>query len=92
MKSADPAAAAGQEKEDVLPLLTGKRVLVVEDNQLNAEIEKAILEKAGIIVAIAENGRIAVDAVKNAGDSTYDAILMIRCACGEPAPCIDSVR
>jgi len=76
VKSADPAAAAGQEKEDVLPLLTGKRVLVVEDNQLNAEIEKAILEKAGIIVAIAENGRIAVDAVKNAGDSTYDAILM----------------
>jgi CheY-like chemotaxis protein len=56
--------------------LVGKRILVVEDNQLNAEIGQAILEKAGVIVSVAENGRIAVELVKSVGENYYDAILM----------------
>ena len=59
---------------------TGKRLLLVEDNEMNREIATDILEEAGFTVESAEDGDIAVDAVKNAaraGDPRrYDAILM----------------
>ena len=56
--------------------LVGKRILLVEDNELNREIVLDILEDEGILVEEAEDGDIAVDMVRNAPDTYYDAILM----------------
>lgn len=54
----------------------GKRILVVEDNELNREIVKAVLEETGFEVEEAENGAVAVDKIKTAGAIYYDVILM----------------
>ncbi|GEM_PF-3631106 len=61
-------------KEDVV--LDGKRVLLVEDNEMNREIADEILTEAGLIVEAAENGKIAVDMVTDKGINYYDFILM----------------
>ena len=52
---------------------TNKKILLVEDNELNYEIAKTVLEEAGFIVDGASNGK---DAVDKASDNTYDVILM----------------
>ncbi len=63
-----------------MSVLEGKRVLLVEDNELNCEIAKDILEEYGIIVDTAENGEIAVEYCRKAvieGLRNYpDLILM----------------
>ena len=53
-----------------------KRLLLVEDNQINMEIAKMILTQAGFMVETAENGKIAVDMVAASDPDYYDAILM----------------
>ena len=68
--------AVERQNDETIRLLAGKRVLVVEDSELNAEIEKAILEKAGMMVEVAENGQVALDAIKAADENQYAAILM----------------
>ena len=52
----------------------GRNVLLVEDNELNREFVKEILEDCGIIVSEASNGREAVKKVEK--DDAYDFILM----------------
>lgn len=54
----------------------GRRILLVEDNDFNMEIETELLREAGFIVDTAVNGKIAVDKVKNAGPGDYEVILM----------------
>ena len=54
----------------------GFKILVVEDNELNLEISKDILESAGVVVESAEDGSIAVDRLKEKGPDYYDCILM----------------
>ena len=54
----------------------GFKVLVVEDNALNLEISKDILETAGVVVESAEDGSIAVERLKEKGPDYYDCILM----------------
>lgn len=56
--------------------LTGRRVLLAEDNELNAEIAKAILEDVGIVVDVADNGSGCVDAIMDSPAGYYDMILM----------------
>ena len=56
--------------------LTGKRVLLVEDNELNTEIALAILETAGFVVETAADGSEAVALVKEKDAGYYDLILM----------------
>ncbi len=53
-----------------------KRLLLVEDNQINMEIAKMILQQAGFTVEVAENGQIAVDMVSDAESHYYDTVLM----------------
>ena len=53
--------------------LAGRRVLVVEDNEINQEVATAILAEAGLVVGIAANG---ADAVREAAANRYDLILM----------------
>lgn len=60
-------------------IVTGKRILLCEDNELNAEMTKELLEDAGIIVEEVSNGRDAVLKVKNNLEYYYDAILMDIC-------------
>ena len=53
-----------------------KKVLLVEDNEMNREIATEILEEAGLIVDTAEDGEFAVKAVEENGTDAYDFILM----------------
>ncbi len=55
---------------------TGKRLLLVEDNIINAEIAREILSGVGFEIDIAENGKIAVEMVEAAEPDHYCAILM----------------
>lgn len=55
---------------------SGKRLLLVEDNELNREIAHDILEEYGFVIETAEDGDIAVDMVKNAALGYYHLILM----------------
>ena len=55
---------------------TSKRVLLVEDNELNREIAAEILGMTGVAVDIAENGKIAVEKVVTAPEKWYDLIFM----------------
>ena len=56
--------------------LEGKRILLAEDVEINAEIIKSILEMKGIVVDIAFDGLDAVEKYKNHDENYYDAILM----------------
>jgi CheY-like chemotaxis protein len=66
--------AQRQEQEaGALKHIQGARLLLVEDNEINQQVAREILEGAGLNVAIASNGQEAVDAVK---ENQYDAVLM----------------
>ena len=56
--------------------LNGMKILLVEDNELNMEIAKVILEGEGIDVMTAENGQIAVNMFNNCPEGIFDAVLM----------------
>ena len=67
-----------REKDDstaqAMHQLAGSRVLLVEDNEMNQELELELLKSAGMDVALAGNGREALDIL--AHDSAFDGILM----------------
>lgn len=56
--------------------LENKKVLLVEDNEMNREIASEILKEVGLIVETAEDGEFAVKAVEDNGTDFYDYILM----------------
>jgi signal transduction histidine kinase/DNA-binding response OmpR family regulator len=53
--------------------IVGAEILLVEDNDINQQIAVELLEMAGLVVTVANNGKIAVEAVEN---KTFDAVLM----------------
>ena len=55
---------------------SGKKVLLVEDNELNREIATALLEEIGIIVDSVEDGTDAVERMNEVEDDMYDLIFM----------------
>ena len=55
---------------------SGKRVLLVEDNDLNREIATIILEDTGIVVDTAEDGIEAINIMNHAWEDQYDLIFM----------------
>ena len=63
-----------EEEESVS--LEGRRILLVEDNIVNAEIATVILEQFGVKVDVAENGKTGYETVRDAGPGAYDAVLM----------------
>ena len=65
-----------QENEKLRGMLKGKRVLLAEDNELNAEIAITILEEAGLKVEWVEDGEQCLDTLKKKPDDYYDVILM----------------
>ena len=55
---------------------SGKRLLLVEDNPINTEIAKMLLEHEGFTVETAEDGKEALDTVIEASPNHFDAVLM----------------
>ena len=68
--------AEGTENKENTGSFYGKKVLLVEDNELNREIAECILEENGFIVDTAEDGQEAVTKMQNAEAGQYDLILM----------------
>ncbi len=56
--------------------MSGKKILLVEDNELNREIAQEILTESGFVVDTAEDGTIAVEKMENFRKGDYDLILM----------------
>lgn len=77
----EKAVGAADNREEVQSLDTGtafsgKRVLLCEDNELNAEIATAILESFGVTVEWASNGREGVERFAKSPQGYYDMIFM----------------
>ena len=64
------------ENVDFSKNLSGLKVLLVEDNELNMEIAKFILENVGIEVTMAKDGREAVNIFEESRENYFDVILM----------------
>lgn len=67
---------SGEPEGDVCADISGMRVLLVEDNEVNCEIVKFILEQAGAAVVTANDGKAAVDAFRASELGAFDCILM----------------
>ncbi len=69
-----------RDAEDAAPEETisfeGKKILLVEDNELNQEIAVEILQEAGFVMDVADDGAVAVEKMKSAEPGRYDLILM----------------
>ncbi|MBR1741579.1 MAG: response regulator, partial [Lachnospiraceae bacterium] len=74
----DELALVNQKKKGTKgeEVLEGKRLLLVEDHPINTEIAKRILEKKGIKVFCAENGRVGVEKFESSNPGFFDVILM----------------
>ena len=57
-------------------ILEGRNILLAEDNDLNAEIAEAILERAGLRIERVENGIQCVNRILKMPAGTYDMIFM----------------
>lgn len=64
------------EKQSELEILSGMRVLIAEDNAINMEIARTMLEVVGVESVTAENGQIAFEKYMNAEEGYFEAILM----------------
>ena len=63
-------------KKKPAPTEGKKRVLIVEDTEINLEIETELLRDAGYLVDVAADGSVAVEKVRNSQPGYYDLILM----------------
>lgn len=72
-KNADAEMTAQQNDESSFE---GKKIFLVEDNELNQEIAVEILEEAGFAVDVADDGVVAVERLEAAGAGRYDLVLM----------------
>ncbi|MDP3619849.1 MAG: response regulator, partial [Ramlibacter sp.] len=59
--------------DDRVALRRGSRLLLVEDNDINQQVARELLEDAGFIVDVADNGQVALD---KASATSYDLIFM----------------
>ena len=62
-----------EQEAEALEHIRGANVLLVEDNEINQQVAREILEGAGLNIALANDGQEAVNAVK---ENNYDAVLM----------------
>jgi signal transduction histidine kinase/CheY-like chemotaxis protein len=75
-EAAPEISRVAQRKEqaaETLENIQGAHVLLVEDNEINQQVAKEILEGVGLNITLANNGQEAVNAVK---ETKYDAVLM----------------
>ena len=72
-----PVAQAPERTQSIRSAdLTGKKVLLVEDNELNREIAMEILTEDGLLVTEVTNGAEALEMLRSAGPGAFDAVLM----------------
>lgn len=83
MKFSFPVSLENQVREkekqnipDITEKLKGKRILLAEDNELNAEIAETVLEETGIKVKHVEDGIQCIEELKKMPEKYYDVILM----------------
>ena len=83
MKFSFPVSSKNQVREkekqnipDITEKLEGKRILLAEDNELNAEIAETVLEETGIKVKHVEDGIQCIEELKKMPEKYYDVILM----------------
>ena len=77
LKDTDNTTDVSKDDTDILDVnLTGKNILVAEDNELNMEIVTEVLKMHNINVTQAWNGREAFEIFKNSELNSFDAILM----------------
>ena len=83
MKFSFPVSLENQVREkekqnipDITEKLEGKRILLAEDNELNAEIAETVLEETGIKVKHVEDGIQCIEELKKMSEKYYDVILM----------------
>ncbi|TWO68704.1 response regulator [Caenimonas sedimenti] len=72
---ANPGQEVPQVRAEDLRAIEGARILLAEDNALNQQVAGEMLRDAGLVVDIADNGRIACSMLQAAGEP-YDLILM----------------
>ena len=75
-KGTMPENRANGEAKEEKTKLEGKRVLLVEDNELNLEIAQTVLEMQKCLVDSVVNGQEAVDTFRESEEDYYDLILM----------------
>jgi len=63
----------GEKSEVTLAAIRGAKVLLVEDNDLNQEVATELLRGAGLVVDVADNGKIGVEKVQS---GQFDVVLM----------------
>lgn len=76
LKTIDEKQAEDNVSENAMAKLLKSRILIVEDNEINLEIETELLRGLGFDVDTAENGAVAVEKVKNSRRGEYAVILM----------------
>lgn len=69
-------SADSMSMDDILTRLSGQKILLVEDNEINLEIETALLEGMGFQVDTAVDGQIAVEIMEKSNPGEYALILM----------------
>ena len=60
-------------ERDEVKKIGGARILLVEDNEINQQVAKELLEQASLVVDVAKNGREAVEKIK---ETEYNLVLM----------------
>lgn len=70
------SALGAEKKDDDIGILEGKRILLAEDNDVNAEIATELLKTRGIIVERADDGVECIDMLMKAPEGYYSVILM----------------
>jgi CheY-like chemotaxis protein len=65
--------AQRKEEADAMQKIQGARILLTEDNEINQQVAKEILEDAGFNVNLANNGQEALNKIK---EREFDAVLM----------------
>lgn len=74
---AEPENAGNRDAADsTAQTARGKKILIVEDNEINLEIETEILQDLGYETDFAPNGKIAVEKVRQSADDEYALVLM----------------
>jgi len=68
-----PAVAASSELDPRLATIRGARALLVEDNDINQQVARELLQDAGLVVDVADNGEIALAKVRT---QAYDLVFM----------------
>lgn len=76
LEIASPPEEQEEENKENIEAVCGKRILLVEDNELNQEIAQYMLEENGLEVTLAQNGKEALDIFRESAPYTFQLVFM----------------